>query len=442
MKRVALYVRVSTQEQAKHGLSVDSQIIALQEYAMNNRMEIVGIYNDAGFSANKKYTTRPALLKLLGDCNAGKIDQIIFTKLDRWFRNVGDYYEVQSILDQNQVSWRAIWEDYETETSSGIFKVNIMLSVAQNEADRTKERVRSAMEFKKARGDYIGKAPTGYIVRGKDLIKDPEKEQGMKALFEEYLISFSMRKAMEKASEYGVTFDRLHLLKLIRNPAYHGEASNGYKCDPYITKEQHDLIIENIGRSSRRPKVEGRVYIFSGLIRCEYCGKRMAGHTVKRIRKNETFFYQKYDCTSSTTTKMVHPHIQVTEKHIEKYLLDQLDNALHDRIIEVETINDDHGINDQIRQKKNLEAKLQRLAILFEDGDISAETYRSKRDAIKAQLASIYIEPVKAPEKLPDNWKELYQGLDPDDRKSFWKSFIKAIYISNENKDHPRIEFM
>ena len=83
MKRAALYVRVSTQEQKNSGLSVDSQIDALEKYCEEQGYTVAGIYNDAGISARKKYTKRPALLRLLEDCRQCKIDIILFTLLAR-----------------------------------------------------------------------------------------------------------------------------------------------------------------------------------------------------------------------------------------------------------------------------------------------------------------------------------------------------------------------
>ena len=115
-KHVAIYVRVSTEEQKNHGLSVDSQIDALEKYCAEHDYAIFRIYNDAGHSAAKRYTTRPALLQLMEDCSHGMFELILFTRLDRWFRSVPDYYQVQSVLDHNHIAWRAIWEDYETET--------------------------------------------------------------------------------------------------------------------------------------------------------------------------------------------------------------------------------------------------------------------------------------------------------------------------------------
>ena len=176
MKRAALYIRVSTEEQARHGLSLEDQKNNLTQFSKSHGMKIAGIYEDAGISARKPYKKRPALLRLLEDCKAGKIDLILFIKLDRWFRNVGNYYAVQEILDQYNVSWQATQEDYETTTASGRLKVNIMLSVAQDEADRTSERIKFVFEGKRARLEPLtGNIPFGYKIEGKAFKKDESK---------------------------------------------------------------------------------------------------------------------------------------------------------------------------------------------------------------------------------------------------------------------------
>ena len=108
--------RVSTDEQALHGDSLQAQEEALVEYANENNMKIHKVYRDAGFSARKAVLKRPAMLELLEDVKAGKIDLILFTKLDRWFRNIKEYYKIQEILERNKVVWKAILEDYSTQT--------------------------------------------------------------------------------------------------------------------------------------------------------------------------------------------------------------------------------------------------------------------------------------------------------------------------------------
>ena len=149
MKRVFLYVRVSTEEQALHGLSIEAQTAALQVWAQTNGHKVVGVYTDAGVSARKPASKRPELQRLLGDVRAGKGELIVFTKLDRWFRNIAEYYKVQEVLEKHHVDWRTIHEDYDTSTASGRLKINIMLSVAQDEADRASERIKAINEMKR-----------------------------------------------------------------------------------------------------------------------------------------------------------------------------------------------------------------------------------------------------------------------------------------------------
>ena len=141
-----LYLRVSSEEQAKHGYSLDAQEEALKEFCKKNGHTILGIYRDEGISGRKPYTKRPAMMQLLEDLEAVKPDIILFTKLDRWFRNIKEYYRVQDILDRNKVDWKAINEEYDTSTASGRLYVNIKLSIAQDEADRTSERVKDIIK--------------------------------------------------------------------------------------------------------------------------------------------------------------------------------------------------------------------------------------------------------------------------------------------------------
>jgi len=186
--RVALYIRVSTEEQAQHGLSVETQTNDLTDWANKEHMKIVDYYVDAGISARKKASKRPELQRMLQDIRDGKIDLVAFTKLDRWFRNVGEYYKVQEVLDDHKVAWKTIKEDYETETSSGRLKVNIMLSVAQDEADRTSDRIKAVLETKRQKKEVLnGNKPTGYIIEGKKFIKDPDKEEMLNDFYKKFL---------------------------------------------------------------------------------------------------------------------------------------------------------------------------------------------------------------------------------------------------------------
>lgn len=136
MLRAGLFERVSTEEQSRFGYSIQTQIDALTEYCQKNNIKIVDHYTDAGVSGGKAWKKRPQMVRLIEDVEAGKIDIILFTKLDRWFRNVIEYFKVQEILDRHHVEWKAIWEDYDTTTANGRMAITIFLAIAQNEREK------------------------------------------------------------------------------------------------------------------------------------------------------------------------------------------------------------------------------------------------------------------------------------------------------------------
>jgi site-specific DNA recombinase len=224
--RVALYIRVSSEEQALHGLSIEAQNTALEEWAKNHNATIVGKYIDAGISARKKAASRPELQRLLRDVQLRKIDLIVFTKLDRWFRNISEYYKVQEVLEARHVNWKTIHEDYDTSTASGRLKINIMLSVAQDEADRTSERIKTIFESKVQRGEPIsGKVPLGYCIENKKIVIDNKTAPIAKDIFNQYLVLRSIAALRRYIIEtYGITYCHSGLRALLKNERYIGHS--------------------------------------------------------------------------------------------------------------------------------------------------------------------------------------------------------------------------
>lgn len=431
MKRVALYVRVSTQEQKNHGQSVDSQIVALQEYAKEKGYTVAGIYNDAGISARKRYTKRPALLQLLKDCEEHKIDLVCFTKLDRWFRSVADYYEVQTILEKCKVPWRAIWEDYETETSSGVFKVNIMLSVAQAEADRTSERIKSVNEYRKANGQYVsGKAPTGYKIKNSKLYKDPEKQEAVILAFEEFKKTSSVTLTQRKLADCGVKLARCTVRNLLRNPAYYGCAS-GHECEPYISKDEWDeiqFILDS--RRTRMPSNPKRVYIFSGLIKCGCCGHNYTSKVRYGNGKKNRKPFKRYGCGSASIGLCSNKRT-IGETVIERYLVENLLSELNNYNLRVETFDDDSM--DYEKETKRIEDRIRRIGDRYELGDIERDEYISKVNALKTELNMMPKPEKKIKKELPCDWSSVYAELDDNHKKEFWNKILKNITINESS---------
>ena len=220
VRRAALYIRVSTEEQAKQGYSIPAQREDLEGYARRNGLAVAGVFVDEGKSARKRYTARPAFMQMLKMVKAGEIDVILFIKLDRWFRSIADYYEVQKILDAHNVAWKTTQEDYDTETTNGRMYINIRLTIAQDEADRTSDRIKFVFENKVTHGEAIfGNPPLGLKVADKHIVPDPETAPIVRELFRHYEAHRSISRAVR---EVGEQFGRVLWLdgtrKMLSNP--------------------------------------------------------------------------------------------------------------------------------------------------------------------------------------------------------------------------------
>lgn len=434
MKRIFLYIRVSTEEQAMHGLSIEAQTAALEKWAQDNGHKVVGVYIDAGISARKPAKKRPELQRLLADVQAGKGELIVFTKLDRWFRNISEYYKVQEILECCHVDWRTIHEDYDTSTASGRLKINIMLSVAQDEADRTSERIKAVMEVKRSKLEPLtGSCPPGYKIDGKRFIKDPAKEVAIAAFFQKYLACGSLVRTFEYVREnFGLSLGYQNAHKMLKNPCYYGHyfGVDGM-TPPYITKEEFDKI-QSMRRRIVRKTENNRVYIFSGLITCGECGQRMGG----RVNTNQESYY--YNCTSHyMTASTCANNSNLGERRIEKFLVETIRGKMEQWKIEVEQIYAEQRARDYKGEISTLRAKMGKLKDLYLNDLITLEEYKADQAAYQSRIESLAAEASTqkkpnfelADKLLTDGWETAYYGMKQEQKQEFWRILIKEIRI-------------
>lgn len=434
MKRIFLYVRVSTEEQAVHGLSIEAQTAALEEWAKANGHKVVGIYTDAGISARKPAKKRPELQRLLADVQAGKGELIVFTKLDRWFRNISEYYKVQEILERCHVDWRTIHEDYDTSTASGRLKINIMLSVAQDEADRTSERIKAVMEVKRSKLEPLtGCYPLGYKIDGKRFIKDPDKEAAITAFFQKYMACGSLVRTFEYVREnFGLSLGYQNAHKMLQNPCYYGHyfGVDGM-TPPYISKDEFDKI-QTMRRRVVRKTENNRTYIFSGLITCGECGQRMGG----RVNTNQESYF--YNCTSHyMTASTCTNNSNLGERRIEQFLLDTIRDRMDEWKVEVEKLYASRNSRDYKAEISVLRSKLGKLKELYLNDLITLDEYRADQASYQAKIESLTAE-ATAQEKpnfeivdnlLADGWEAAYHRMRQEQKQEFWRILIKEIRI-------------
>lgn len=444
--RAGLYERVSTEEQAIRGYSIGTQIDNLTEYCEKNSLKIVDHYTDEGISGAKPPMKRPALKRLLEDVEAGKIDIILFTKLDRWFRSVKEYFKVQEILDKRGVQWKAIHENYDTTTANGQMAITIFLAVAQNERDKGAERVLAVLKNKRKNKEACfggPHKPMGYMKQKDEegivrLVKDPEEEQMTQEFWNILVKQNNLAAAVRHMNNvYGVSKAHKTWLRIARSPFYCGMWDGIEEfCEPYVSMEDWLMIQEMADRRRQDTRAKG-VYLFSGMIRCPKCGNILCGTYKHNVRKGEKYRYQSYRCRFKWTT-CEYKH-SPSEKKIEKYLLKNLRTLLENEITAAEI----EKAKPKPKPKTNIKAlkeRLRRLNVTYMAGNIDDGEYLKEDAELKALIAKAEqeappperdIEPLH--EILQTDFEKLYLTLTDEEKRRFWRGIIKEIVFDNKD---------
>ena len=143
--QTAIYMRVSTTQQASEGQSLEAQEKILREYAANHpNIIIVDTYVDDGISGTK-FDQRDELQRLLSDVKSGRINLILFTKLDRFFRSVRHLMNTLDTLERYGCEWKAVQENHDNTSPVGKLSITIMAAFAQMESDMDSERIKDVM---------------------------------------------------------------------------------------------------------------------------------------------------------------------------------------------------------------------------------------------------------------------------------------------------------
>ncbi len=165
------YIRVSTEEQAKGGISLEHQREKVRAYCELHEMELTDVVADEGMSA-KTISTRPGALKVLQAAAEGSIDAVVVYKLDRLFRNAQEALEVAEELNRQGVALHSVTESIDTHSAIGKFFFTIMAACAEMERNLVAERTRDAIRHKKANGKIYNHVPYGYRREGDMLVPD------------------------------------------------------------------------------------------------------------------------------------------------------------------------------------------------------------------------------------------------------------------------------
>ncbi len=444
--RIAKYARCSSDEQKKNGYTIGDQLNLIDEFAADNELVSVGEYVDEGISATLEISKRKDLARMIDDAKAGKIDIIVFKCIDRFFRNTEEYFVAQKQLRAAGVTWISIEEsDLDPDDPDAAFKIQIYLAMAEYEAKKTSKRIRfnNKMRIKNKQvvtgtqcflfpWEVTGEKRDRHLIKSKDheemtmdVLDFFEKHQSKAATLGYINIKYGLKMTMNTLNAF------------LTDTLLYGE----YKGVPdyveaYITKERFDRIQDIAKRNARACVSPDRVFLFSGLVKCPDCGRNLAGN----FHKNGVYETYNYRCNAARTQKICSFTGGISERKLERQLLDNLEQYIGNEIIRVTSVEEIRQTSNGIAKIEKIKAEMDRLNLMFRKGRITEEEYDTDYMKLDKKLKSIdtHEEPPKRDLDslkglLETDYRGIYKQLTKENKKAFWRRTIKE-FTMDENK--------
>ena len=467
-KRVFLYVRVSTQEQAKEGYSIDEQIERLKKYADAHGWIIVKIYTDAGYSGGS--TERPALQDMIRDVRAGLGDMVVVYKLDRLSRSQKDTLElIEDVFLINNVDFVSMNEKFDTSTPFGRAMIGILAVFAQLEREQIKERMVMGREGRAKEGKFHGGGtePVGYDYVDGELVVNEFEAMQIKELFELYLSGISARSIEKIFIEKGYThkhgtWKAYAVRKILTNDLYIGNVTFGGKSFP----GNHTAIIdvESFEKAKKIAEDRATAYhslhrvtksstLLGGMLKCGHCGGKYGVTTSGWSKGRKGYrFYCCYSRRKQNRAMIVDPNCKN-----KNWRLEDLDNIVLDQIRKL-SIDPDYilkmkeekqsGENcnkTEILKKelKKIDSQRSRLMDLYGIGEYTIEEVQKKVKPLNEQKEKIEKEierltfdasklTVAEAKHLISSFDEIIERGENHEIRLLIESLIDLVEIDNE----------
>jgi len=407
-KRAAAYVRVSTERQAKEGLSLDEQTRRVKAHIATQGWTLADTFIERGVSGRKD--DRPELGRLLEAVDRGDFDIVVIPKLDRFGRSVRQLHENFARLDRANVRLVSLTESIDTSTSVGRLLRAVLAALAEFESDTIGDRVASVTAARAASGKAHGRAPYGYRPGGKDgILIDPAESVIVKRIFREYVAGTSQRQIARDLNRDGHRAQRDGpwvqgtVSKLLANPVYSGTVRlNGEHYDG-----SHEAIIDAdtwrqaeqmrlAATRSRRGRTPTANHVLAGgMLRCG-CGSAMNATT--KPTRTPGVDYEVYTCSG----RAQHGRDYCPQRPVKRRPIDDAVWRFFERVaLDVEgtkaAITRQHDEQmaeiDTLRDQAEREARqtadaLTRIERDYRDGQITAAQWSGLEGKLTSELAA------------------------------------------------------
>lgn len=416
MNKVAIYVRVSTTEQAEEGYSVDEQIDKLKKYCEIKDWAIYDTYVDPGFSGSN--IKRPAMQRLIADVKRKRFDAVVVYKLDRLSRSQKDtLYLIEDVFAKYNVSFVSLNENFDTSTPFGKAMIGILSVFAQLEREQITER----MQMGKVGRAKAGKAMNwsrpvfGYEYIDGEYKVNTFEANIIKRMFEDYMAGISITKLRDKLNKEGhigkeIPWTYRTIRQTLDNPIhagfirFKGEIYPG-NHEPIISKELYDNVQLELDirqkqayEQSNNPRPFQAKYMLSGRIRCGYCGAPLTIQISKLKDGSRRYRYTCKNRNKANTGPTIYNDGKKCEsgsyflKDLEAHTLDQIEKLqLNPKLVEEmrEDKNEVDHTQDYQKRIGQLGKKLEKLSNLYMNDMLTIEEVQEKSKPIKKEIKSL-----------------------------------------------------
>lgn len=370
--RCAIYVRVSTIEQAQEGYSIKAQLERLNAYALSQGWIVSKTYIDDGESA--KDMNRTNLTKMLKEMKDDLFDVVLVYKLDRLTRSVLDLYKMLEIFEKHNVKFKSATEVYDTTNAMGRLFITLVAALAQWERENLSERVTMGMEQKAKEGKWVvNLAPIGFDIDG-DYLKINEKEAAIvREIFDMYLSNkYGTGKIARILNQRGIktksgaVWNDGTIRYVLTNKIYIGTMRYNYRVnkenyfekenvvDAIISKEDFEevqMILKH--RSKHHPRKATSPYIFTSVLKCARCGSIMQGKQGGAVRSNNLSY--QYQCVNHKKGLCDLPN--VSQNHLELRFMELIENWQYKHLI-TDELSNNRPQDDNKERLKQLDREL------------------------------------------------------------------------------------
>ena len=434
-----LYLRVSTEDQAREGFSLPEQKERLETFCKFKSYEIVDYYEDAGISA-KTGNYRPEFERLKEDIKSKRINTIIALKLDRITRSIFDWEKLMTFLDVNDAYIDCANDEVNTTNANGKMVSRLLMSVSQNEIERTSERTKVGLAGVIKQGHLPSQAPLGYKHENKKLVIDYSTKDVVIRIFELYYNGNSYQTISNILNEEQVlgktNWRDSTITAILENEVYKGDFVHGKRTkhptyyenvvEPLVSKEMWEDCQAQKKKNSRAYQ-RTLTYLFLQKIRCPRCNNLMGGKATKKKNGNVYYYYYCNDCKFNLKENVIEEYFENFINEIVEY--DSVVNQFFLPMIK-QKFDEPKELLEKELDKQN--AKLDRIRKAYISGAFDLEEYNAEKKIVDEAISKIQSElnTTNITEELKFTPQDILLKRDID--------FINKVKLKDEYKERTK----